>query len=102
VRNRHNPRSLLDTTRELAPEEMAELQLEQGYVERALAIYDELVQQHPKNAAYAMRREWLARLAQPKPRESSPYSELRVKVPEPDAAEDDPERVRRLPIVGVR
>lgn len=55
-------RALLDVTRPLAPEEMAELQLEQGYVERALRIYDELAARDPSNATYATRRAWLARM----------------------------------------
>lgn len=56
-------RSLLDVTRQLSPEEMAELHLEQGFVDRALRIYDELVRREPANASYATRRAWLARIA---------------------------------------
>lgn len=56
-------RALLDTTRELDPEEVAELQLEQGYPERALAVYEGLLAAEPANAAYRRRRDWLRRLA---------------------------------------
>ena len=56
-------RALLDTTRQLAPEEMAELQLEQGHVDQARRIYEELSAKDPSNRTYAMRREWLARMA---------------------------------------
>ncbi len=66
-------RSLLDTTRHLDAEEMAELQLEQGYVERAAAIYDRLAREQPGNRRYAQRREWLRRLVavQPPPRRAT-------------------------------
>lgn len=60
-------RALLDATRQLTPEEMAELQLEQGYVDRALRIYDELTRREPGNASYATRRAWLARMASVRP-----------------------------------
>jgi hypothetical protein len=60
-------RALLDATRQLTPEEMAELQLEQGYVDRALRIYDELTRREPSNASYATRRAWLARMAAVRP-----------------------------------
>jgi len=55
-------RALLEVTRPITPEEMAELQLEQGYADRALSIYDELAERDPGNAAYATRRAWLARI----------------------------------------
>lgn len=60
-------RALLDVTRQLTPEEMAELQLEQGYVDRALSIYDELTRRDPHNTSYATRRAWLARMAAVRP-----------------------------------
>ncbi len=70
-------------TRQLTEEEIAELQLEQGYVDRALQIYEELARRDPSNASYATRRAWLARMAaaQPAPvaREASPAAS------EPDA-----------------
>jgi hypothetical protein len=56
-------RALLDSTRRLDPEEVAELQLEQGYADRALAIYEALLASEPSNAGYRRRRDWLARLA---------------------------------------
>lgn len=55
--------SLLDSTRQLSPEEVAELHLEQGFIERARAIYQDLVRQSPDNADYRRRLDWLARLA---------------------------------------
>jgi hypothetical protein len=58
---------LLDTTRQLTPEEMAELHLEQGYVDRALRIYEELSAQEPANTSYTTKREWLARMAAIRP-----------------------------------
>lgn len=58
-------RALLDVTRRLAPEEIAELQLEQGYFDHALRIYDELARRDPSNASYATRRAWLARMLAP-------------------------------------
>jgi len=60
--------ALLDSTRELTPEEMAELQLEQGFVEAALSIYEALLLEEPANAYYRRRCEWLARLSWAKPR----------------------------------
>lgn len=54
-----------EITRRITPEELAELHLEQGYVERALHIYEELVEREPANATYAMRRAWLARMIPP-------------------------------------
>ena len=60
--------ALLDTTRELDPQEMAELQLELGYVERALAIFEQLLLDEPKNPYYRRRCEWLARLNTATPR----------------------------------
>ena len=54
--------ALLDTTRPLSPEELAELQLEQGYVERALAAYEQLAVIHPADPHYRRRRDWLRRL----------------------------------------
>lgn len=56
-------RALVDTTRRLDPVEVAELQLEQGYVERALRIYDELHANDPSNAEFARRRAWLQRMS---------------------------------------
>ena len=71
-RRKANPyaslQALLDTTRELDPQEMAELQLELGYVERALRIYEELLLSDPRNGHYRRRCEWLARLATASPR----------------------------------
>ncbi|MCB9594231.1 MAG: hypothetical protein H6719_15975 [Sandaracinaceae bacterium] len=58
-----NLQALLDTTRPLNQEEMAELQLELGYVDRALAIYEELLRADPSNPWVRGRCEWLARLA---------------------------------------
>lgn len=60
--------ALLDTTRELTPEEMAELQLEQGFVEAALTIFEGLLREDPTNGFYRRRCEWLARLSWAKPR----------------------------------
>jgi len=60
--------ALLDTTRELTPEEMAELQLEQGFVEAALHIFEALLREDPANGYYRRRCEWLARLSWAKPR----------------------------------
>jgi hypothetical protein len=60
-------RALLDTTRKLDPEEEAELHLEQGFVDRALHIYEWLTEREPNNAVYAMRREWLARMVRSRP-----------------------------------
>ncbi len=78
----HNPyvglRALLDATRELSLEELAELQLELGYVDRALAIYERLLLAEPKNLAYRGRCEWLARL-------SMAQARLRRAVPARDA-----------------
>ena len=54
--------ALLDTTRKLSDEEMAELQLELGYVRRALLIYERLLLGDPKNGFFRARCEWLARL----------------------------------------
>lgn len=59
--------ALVDTTRQLTPEEMAELHLEQGYVDRALRIYEELSAREPANSSYATKREWLARMAAIRP-----------------------------------
>lgn len=56
-------RALVDCTRELDPEEVAELQLEQGYADRALAIYEGLLAKAPDNVHYRRRRDWLARMA---------------------------------------
>jgi hypothetical protein len=56
-------RALLDSTRRLDPEEVAELHLEQGYADRALAIYESLLAREPANPAYRRRRDWLAKLA---------------------------------------
>lgn len=57
--------SLLDTTRALDPEEMAELHLEQGYVDRALEIYERLATENPRTFHYRQRRDWLRRLERP-------------------------------------
>lgn len=81
-------RALLDVTRPLAPEEMAELQLEQGYVERALRIYDELAARDPANASYATRRAWLARM-------------VPVAAPDPPTGGALPSEVRTLRIIDV-
>jgi len=72
-------RALLEVTRPITPEEMAELQLEQGYADRALSIYDELAEREPANTAYATRRAWLARIVARSPgprraRRSTPAS----------------------------
>lgn len=69
-------RALLEVTRPITPEEMAELQLEQGYADRALSIYDELAEREPTNTAYATRRAWLARIVarSPAPRRTPPPS----------------------------
>ena len=56
-------RAALEVTRPLSAEEMAELQLEQGYVDRALAIFEALLAQDPQNAFYRGRCAWLRRLA---------------------------------------
>ncbi|MBX3271310.1 MAG: hypothetical protein KF729_13680 [Sandaracinaceae bacterium] len=56
-------RAALEVTRPLSAEEMAELQLEQGYVERALAIFEALLAEDPENAFYRGRCAWLGRLA---------------------------------------
>ena len=45
-------RSLLDCTRQLSPEEVAELHLEQGFVERARAIYQDLVRRAPRTRSW--------------------------------------------------
>jgi len=52
----------LEATRTIDPEEMAELQLELGYPDRALAIYEELLRSDRHNAHYARRRAWLSGL----------------------------------------
>ncbi|MEZ4338345.1 MAG: hypothetical protein R3B82_17120 [Sandaracinaceae bacterium] len=62
--------ALLDATRQLSPEELAELQLELGYVERALTIYEKLLLEDPKNPYLRGRCEWLARLAMARARET--------------------------------
>lgn len=69
-------RALLEITRPITPEELAELQLEQGYADRALSIYDELAEREPANTAYATRRAWLARIVarSSTPRRSPPAS----------------------------
>ena len=87
--------ALLDTTRELTPEEMAELQLEQGYVDRALRIYDQLTAREPANASYATRREWLARMATVRP-----LRPAKKRPPEPSVSEARPS-VRALPVRAV-
>jgi hypothetical protein len=81
-------RALLDATRQLDPEEMAELQLEQGYIDRALAIYEELVHKEPDNPSYETRRAWLARMLVATER----TSEERVKIerPAPRTAHREP------------
>jgi hypothetical protein len=104
-------RALLDTTRQLTPEEMAELHLEQGFVDRALRIYDELAAREPANPSYATRREWLARMAAARPatpakaraREEAPRDRTRTLMGiGPVRQADGPAMVRRLRIVGVR
>lgn len=55
--------ALLDATRKLSDEEMAELQLELGYTERSLLIYEQLLRGEPRNAFFRWRCEWLARLS---------------------------------------
>lgn len=98
-------RSLLDSTRQITPEELAELHLEQGFVDRALRIYEELARAHPTNGTYATRRAWLARMSAARPVRPVPASEpprdrtLRG-LPSPVAAE--PSVVRELRIVRVR
>lgn len=63
VRNPYSDlKSLLDVTRQLDPEEMAELHLEQGFIDRALAIYEELLAKDPHNASYETKRAWLVRM----------------------------------------
>lgn len=103
-------RALLDSTRQITPEELAELQLEQGYVERALRIYEELARQHPDNATYATRRAWLARMsaarpARPEARAVPPRRRVRT-LPGPHVDESPtvspPATVRELRIVRVR
>lgn len=63
---RHHPyadrSAFVDMTRKLADEEMAELQLELGYVGRALRIYEGLLRGEPRNPSYRARCEWLARI----------------------------------------
>lgn len=109
-------RALLDATRQLTPEEMAELHLEQGYVDRALRIYDELTRREPGNASYATRRAWLARMASvrsvraigPRERETEPEARPRRATlsgigPLADVErEEEPSVVRALRIVRVR
>ncbi len=101
--------ALLDTTRQLTPEEMAELQLEQGYVDRALRIYEELSAREPANASYATKRAWLARMASVRPAkasvpEAAPRRRMRTLegVGPAHARAIEPAIVRRLRIVGVR
>ncbi len=79
--------ALLETTRELSPEELAELQLELGYVDRALAIYERLLLADPKNASLRGRCEWLARLAMARAKETR-------RVGPPPAPEGPPPRSR--------
>lgn len=104
-------RALLDATRQLTPEEMAELHLEQGYVDRALRIYDELTAREPSNASYATRRAWLARMAAVRPLRCVPAQGEAREEPRPvertlegvgPSAEPSFAIVRRLPIVRVR
>lgn len=54
--------ALLDSTRQLSSEEQAELLLEQGYVERALRIYQELLESSPGDVHLTRRRDWAMRL----------------------------------------
>ena len=60
--------ALLDTTRKLADEEMAELQLELGYTERALFIYERLLRSEPRNEFFRRRCEWLIEPRDGRPR----------------------------------
>ena len=67
--------ALLDATRKLGEEEMAELQLELGYLGRALRIYEGLLLGEPSNPSFRARCEWLARLVlaeQPTVRQQAP------------------------------
>lgn len=99
-------RSLLDTTRQLDPEEMAELQLEQGYIERAAAIYERLAREHPANENYRRRREWLRRLtsvAKRPIRFAGPPSQRGAERPkDPDAGRpSEARRAKRVAIASV-
>jgi hypothetical protein len=91
-------RALLEVTRPITPEEMAELQLEQGYVDRALSIYDELTEREPGNASYATKRAWLERMARRDPSDPRPAPEQTCKGMGPAS----PGVVQRRRIVGVR
>lgn len=96
--------ALLDTTRQLDPEEMAELHLEQGFVDRALAIYEDLVRQHPDRFHYRRRRDWLARLAGVAARATLGGVDSTMRgVRAPTAAPSPPSalEVRRVAIIGV-
>ncbi|MGE0790812.1 MAG: hypothetical protein AB7S26_34375 [Sandaracinaceae bacterium] len=66
--------SLLDATRALDPEEMAELHIEQGLPDRAAAIYERLCRESPDNETYRRRLEWLRRLDSVKPIPIRPVS----------------------------
>lgn len=105
----HNPyaglRALLEATRELSLEELAELQLELGYVDRALAIYERLLLAEPKNLAYRGRCEWLARLsmAQARRRRAVPAREAPGHTTQPGhASPPPPTRASILPLPMVR
>ena len=90
--------ALLETTRKLTDEEMAELQLELGYARRALLIYERLLLADPRNAFYRRRCEWLARLlmaSEPTVRRpAAPASEAR-------RAKGEPTPVHLLEIITV-
>lgn len=77
----------LEATRTIDPEEMAELQLELGYPDRALAIYEELLRRDRHNARFARRRAWLAGLTSVRRR-----TIRRVGTPVPETADVKPPR----------
>lgn len=54
--------SLLDQTRQLSPEEQAELLLEQGFPERALHVYEELLARAPGDPSLTRKRDWARRM----------------------------------------
>ncbi len=99
---RDDRRVVLDTTRELSPEEMAELQLEQGYLDRALEIYEALLRRDPRNTVYRMRCEWLLRLTKARLRPTSRVGR-RARWPSPPCPRERrrPSPVRCAPTVRV-
>jgi len=95
---------LLDTTRRLSGEEMAELQLELGETRRALEIYEGLLLERPRDAFYRRRCEWLARVVlASRTRCRPPRSRVTTRPGRaaPRCAAETPRVVRKLEIIAV-